>query len=314
MIIKQRASLRFGIRCLSNESKLFPAIKTPMLPPDTFKNKVAFVTGGGTGLGRAMSEMLSKLGAQVFITSRKQDVLEKASNEIRALTGNPVGFYAADVRKVDEIQASIDACIKQFGLPSVIINNAAGNFISPTERLSPNAIKSIVDIVLLGTLNVTILLGKKLIQEKKGASFLAILANYVNHGSAFVVPSACAKTGVGSMTKSLAVEWAKYGMRFNAISPGPIYTKGAFNRLDPTGAFVDKIGDRIPIGRLGEKEELANLATYICSDYANWLNGEIINFDGGELVNLAGEFNFLSGVSQDQWDQMEKLIRQVKSS
>jgi 2,4-dienoyl-CoA reductase len=153
----------------ASNAKFFEAKKTPMLPKDTFKGRVAFVTGGGTGLGKNMAQMLSNLGAKVFITSRREEVLKKAAQEITANTGNEVAYFPADVRNPEQIEKSLEACISSFkNLPTIVINNAAGNFISPTERLSPNAIKAIIDIVLLGTLNTTLIIGKRLIKEGKG--------------------------------------------------------------------------------------------------------------------------------------------------
>ncbi|NXT95903.1 DECR protein, partial [Anhinga rufa] len=196
----------------------------------------------------------------------------------------------------------------------VVINNAAGNFISPSERLSANAWKTITDIVLNGTAFVTLEIGKELIKAQKGAAFLAITTIYAESGSGFVLPSAAAKAGVEAMSKSLAAEWGKYGMRFNVIQPGPIKTKGAFSRLDPTGAFEKKMIERIPCGRLGTVEEIANLAAYFCSDYASWVNGAVIRMDGGEYVSMAGEFNDLKKVTKEQWDIMEAMIRKTKGS
>lgn len=297
----------------SSNAKHFPAIKTPLLPAETFKGRIAYITGGGTGLGADMAHTLSALGAKVFITSRREEVLKKTAETIMSSTGNEVSYYPADVRNVDQINEAIDHCVKTLGdSPTLVINNAAGNFISPTERLSPNAVKTIVDIVLLGTLNTTMAIGKRLIKEEKRASFLSIITTYAETGSAFVVPSACAKAGICAMTKSLAVEWSRYGFRFNGISPGPIYTEGAFSRLDPTGVFTEESKKRLPSGRLGEKAELSNLAAYLLSDYSSWITGQIINMDGGELVNASGEFNSLYAVGNDQWDMMEQMIRGTK--
>ncbi|XP_062607427.1 2,4-dienoyl-CoA reductase [(3E)-enoyl-CoA-producing], mitochondrial-like [Saccostrea cucullata] len=296
------------------QAHFFPAVSTPMLPKDTFKGKTAFITGGGTGLGKGMTTALSQLGAQVVITSRKLPVLEQTAEEISSVTGNKVLAVAADVRDPDSVKAAVDRCEQEFGLPSIVINNAAGNFISPTERLSPNAFRTVVDIVLNGTAIVTLELGKRLIKAKQGASFLSITTIYTGSGSGFVTPSAAAKTGVEGLTKSLAAEWGRYGLRFNCIAPGPIETKGAFSRLDPTGQFKDKLIDVIPVGRLGEVPEIANLASYMVSDYASWMSGSIINFDGGEYVMRAGEFNDLRIVTNEQWDQLEAIIRKVKGS
>lgn len=291
-------------------AKFFKAVKTPMLPANTFKGKVAYITGGGTGLGKDMATNLSSLGAKVFITSRKEEILKSAAAEISEKTGNQVAYFPADVRKPEQIEEALNQCVSLLGdSPSMIINNAAGNFISPTERLSPNAIKTIVDIVLLGTLNTTLIIGKRLIKENKPASFLSIITTYAETGSGFVVPSATSKAGICAMTRSLAVEWSKYGFRFNGINPGPIYTEGAFSRLDPTGMFAEESKKKIPIGRLGEKAELSNLASYLLSDYANWVTGQVIDMDGGELVNNSGEFNGLYAVGQEQWDMMEQMIR-----
>lgn len=284
--------------------------KTPMLPPGTFAGRVAFVTGGGTGLGKAMATMLSRLGATVIITSRKLDVLTGTAAEITAATGNPVHCVACDVRDAEAVAAALDKATALAGAtPDVIVNNAAGNFISPTERLSPNGWKTITDIVLNGTANVTLGAGQRLIKAGKGGAFLQITTIYAESGSGYVVPSAAAKAGVAAMTKSLAAEWGKYGLRFVGIAPGPIETKGAFTRLDPSGQFKDAMIDRNPAKRLGEPEELANLATYLLSDYASWVNGEIVTLDGGEAVALAGEFNALSVVTEEQWDMMEAIIR-----
>lgn len=280
-----------------------------MLPPETFKGKVAFVTGGGTGLGRSMATMLSRLGATVVISSRKQDVIDAAAKEISAETGGRVLAFSADVRDPEQVRAAVERTVTDAGLPDIIINNAAGNFISPFERLTSNGFKTIVDIVLNGTANVTLEVGKRLISSGKGAVFLQITTTYADTGSAFVVPSAAAKAGVAAMTRSLAAEWGRHGIRFVGIAPGPIETKGAFSRLDPSGQFKGAMIERSPSRRLGEPEELANLATYLVSDYASWVSGEIVNFDGGETVALSGEFNALHVVTKEQWDMLENMIR-----
>ncbi|XP_058868569.1 2,4-dienoyl-CoA reductase, mitochondrial isoform X2 [Acipenser ruthenus] len=276
------------VACQSNDrpqARFFPPADGVMLPAQAFKNKVAFITGGGTGLGKAMTTAFSSLGAECVIASRKLDVLKQTAEEISKQTGN-----------------------------KVVINNAAGNFISPSEGLSPNAWRTITDIVLNGTAYVTLGIGKQLIKAKKGAAFLAITTIYAESGSGFVVPSASAKAGIESLCKSLAAEWGRYGMRFNVIQPGPIPTKGAFSRLDPTGMFEKTMIDRIPTGRLGTPGEIANLATYLCSDYASWVSGAVIRMDGGEYVSMAGEFNELRKVTTEQWAMLEQMIRKTKDS
>uniref|UniRef100_A0A8C3RZC0 2,4-dienoyl-CoA reductase 1 n=1 Tax=Chelydra serpentina TaxID=8475 RepID=A0A8C3RZC0_CHESE len=244
----------------------------------------------------------------------KIDVLKQTAEEISSKTGNKVHAIQCDVRDPASVKNAVAELIKVAGHPDVVINNAAGNFVSPTERLSPNAWKTIVDIVLNGTAFVTLEIGKELIKVQKGAAFLAITTIYAESGSGFVSPSASAKAGVDAMCKSLAAEWGRYGMRFNVIQPGPIRTKGAFSRLDPTGKFEKEMIGRIPCGRLGTVEEIANLATYLCSEYASWVTGAIIRMDGGEYVSMAGEFNDLKKVTNEQWDMMEALIRKTKGS
>lgn len=291
------------------QAKHFPVISTPMLPKDTFKGKTAFITGGGTGLGKGMATMLSSLGANVVIAARRLPVLETTASEISKQTGNPVLAVQMDIRDPSAVAAAFDSCESKFGLPSIVVNNAAGNFISPSERLSPNAWKTITDIVLNGTAFVTLEAGKRLIKAGKGAAFLSITTPYTRSGSGFVSPSASAKAGVETLMRSLSSEWGRYGMRFNCIAPGPIETEGAFSRLDPTGKFVDEAHKRIPAGRLGEVEELANLATYLVSDYASWISGETLAIDGGNYWFISGASNGLVEAPQEQWDVLEKMIR-----
>ncbi|XP_046898447.1 2,4-dienoyl-CoA reductase, mitochondrial [Hypomesus transpacificus] len=325
-----KSELTLSLRCILNsrlfsngsqalyqsgpQAKFFPPSEGSMLLPGTYKNKVAFITGGGTGLGKGMTATLSALGAECVIASRKLDVLKKTAEEITSQTGNKVHAVQCDVRDPKSIEAAVDQLVEVAGLPDVVINNAAGNFISPSEKLSANAWRTITDIVLNGTAFVTLELGKRLIKAEKGAAFLAITTIYAESGSGFVVPSAAAKSGVETLCTSLAAEWGRYGMRFNVIQPGPIRTKGAFSRLDPTGMFEKSMIGRIPIGRLGTPGEIANLAAYLCSDYASWVSGAIIRMDGGEYVSMAGEFNELTKVTSEQWAMMEAMIRGTKGS
>ncbi|XP_060099514.1 2,4-dienoyl-CoA reductase [(3E)-enoyl-CoA-producing], mitochondrial [Heteronotia binoei] len=296
------------------QAGFFSSLQKVMLPPNAFEGKVAFITGGGTGIGKGMTTVLSHLGAECVIASRKLDVLKQTAEEISSKTGNKVHAIQCDVKDPTSVSNAVSQLIKEVGHPSVIINNAAGNFISPSERLSANAWRTITDIVLNGTAYVTLEIGKELIKAQKGAAFLAITTIYAESGSGFVSPSASAKAGVEALCKSLAAEWGRYGMRFNIIQPGPIKTKGAFSRLDPTGAFEKGMIQRIPCGRLGTVEEIANLATYLCSDYASWINGAVIRMDGGEYVSMAGEFNDLRKVTKEQWNMMEEIIRKTKGS
>jgi len=290
-------------------SKYFPIRKNTFLPPGTYKDKVVLVTGGGTGLGKGMTKKFAELGAKVAIASRRMPVLEEAAKEIIEETGGVVMPVQLDIRDPEAIRIAVDSIESSLGLPDVVIHNAAGNFISPTERLSPNAFQTILDIVLKGTAFLTLDVGKRMIKQEKGGTFLAVTTTYLNEGSAFVVPSACAKSGVETLAKSLGVEWGRYGIRFNCIAPGPIYTPGAFDRLDPAGNTFDHMLDGNPEGRFGEIEEMANLTTFICSDYASWINAETITLDGGAYRGFAGEFGHLKSITPEQWDAMEALIR-----
>jgi len=282
-----------------------------MFQEDLLKNKTIIITGGGTGLGKSMAHRFGELGANLVITSRKQEVLDGTAIELRE-TGAQVLPIACDVRKPIEVQNVVDETIKKFGKIDILINNAAGNFISPTEMLSPGGFKVVVDIVLNGTFNFTQAVGKEMMKAKTG-TILNIVTTYAWTGSGYVVPSAAAKAGVLAMTRSLAVEWAKYGIRHVAIAPGPFPTKGAWKRLAPPGLGIEKkMRDRIPLRRFGEHIELANLASYLVSDGASYINGEVVTIDGGEWLQGAGEFNELEKVPKLMWKALSKKVRGKK--
>lgn len=288
-----------------------PHYTEPMLKEGSLQGKTIVVTGGGTGLGRSMSKYFLELGANVVICSRKKEVIEQAAKEVSEQTGGNCLGIPCDVRNYEEVENVLKQAIEKFGEVNGLVNNAAGNFISPTERLSNRAFDSVVDIVLKGSYNCSLAFGKYWIENKIKATVLSIVTTYAWVGSGYVVPSACAKAGVLAMTRSLAVEWGKYGIRFNAIAPGPFPTKGAWDRLFPQ-EFLDKfdINSKIPLGRVGEHQELANLAAYLMSEYSAYINGDVITIDGGEWMKNGGEFTWVGEmISPEMWDQVEFLIK-----
>jgi NAD(P)-dependent dehydrogenase (short-subunit alcohol dehydrogenase family) len=278
-----------------------------MLKPGSLKDKTIIITGGGTGLGRSMGKYFLELGANLVITSRKKDVLDKTAAELSSETGGKILAVACDVRKYEEIENVIKSTEKEFGSIHGVLNNAAGNFISPTERLSHRAFDIVVDIVLKGTYYTTLAAGKNWIAKKQPGVFLNIVTTYAWTGSGYVVPSACGKAGVLALTRSLAQEWAKYKIRSNAIAPGPFPTEGAWSRLLP-GELVKKFdpAERVPLKRVGEHQELANLAAYLMSDFSAYVNGEVITIDGGEWLRSGGEFSHLEEIPEPMWDMLEK--------
>ena len=283
---------------------------TGMLPDGTFENKVILITGGGTGLGKSMGNYLIKLGAKLIITSRKIEVIEKTADEFNNQYENSTIAIQGDVRKIEDVKNVIEQGIDKFGNIDILVNNAAGNFISPTERLSSGAFDAIIDIVLKGTSYFTLELGKYWIKNKKSGNILNIITTYAWTGSGYVVPSAASKGGVLALTRSIAAEWAKYNIRCNAIAPGPFPTEGAWNRLVPPGfsKFID-IKKRIPLKRVGEHQELANLVAYLLSDYSAYITGEVVTIDGGEWIYNAGQFTWLDKIPSKLWGLIEKTIR-----
>ena len=282
-----------------------------MFDKQLLNDKSIIVTGGGTGLGKSMALRFAELGADLVITSRRKEVIEKTAEELRE-QGGKVLAIACDVRDPDQVNDMVSQTVNEFGKIDILLNNAAGNFISPTEDLSPNAFKTVVDIVLNGTFNCTQAAGK-VMREKDGGVILNIVTTYAWTGSGYVVPSASAKAGVLAMTRSLAVEWAKYGIRTVAIAPGPFPTKGAWSRLAPPGLGIQKkMKNRVPLKRVGEHIELANLATYLISDQAAYINGEVVTIDGGEWLQGAGEMNELEKLPKAAWKLLQMKRKKKK--
>jgi len=277
-----------------------------MFQPEMFKGRAIFISGGGSGLGRSMALHFAKLGAKIFIIGRREEPLRNVCDEI-ANAGGTAAHTTCDVRDYAAVEYAVQKAYDHFGRIDTLVNNAAGNFIARTEKLSANAFNAVVSIVLNGTFHCTQAFAKKWIAEKQGGNVLNIVTTYAatNSGSGFVVPSSCAKAGVLAMTTSLAVEWAKYHIRLNAIAPGPFPTEGAFSRLMPSKQFEDHARESHPMKRFGRHEELTNLAAFLISDMAEYINGECVVIDGALWLRGAGEFNELSMLPDSTWEAME---------
>src|SRR6059058_433543 len=253
-----------------------------------------------------MALRFAELGARVFLVGRREDPLRETCDEILR-RGGQAAHATCDVRDYGAVEAAAAKAEQQFGEIHALVNNAAGNFIARTEKLSANAFNAVVGIVLNGSFHCTQVFGKRWMSRKSGGNVLNIVTTYAaaNSGSAFVVPSACAKAGVLAMTTSLAVEWAKYGIRLNAIAPGPFPTEGAWSRLIPTKEFEDHARESHPMKRFGRHEELTNLAAFLISDMSPYINGECVVIDGALWLRGAGEFNDLLDLSESDWEQVE---------
>jgi len=277
-----------------------------MFQTDLLKGRTILITGGGTGLGHSMALRFAELGANLFLVGRREEPLKETAKAIRA-KGSRAAYATADVRDFAAVENAINAAEKEFGRIDTLVNNAAGNFIARTEKLSPNAFNAVLGIVLQGTFYCTLVLGRKWIAAKQPGNILNIVTTYaaVNCGSGFVVPSACAKAGVLAMTRSLAVEWARHRIRLNAIAPGPFPTEGAFSRLLPSKEIEERAKNHHPMKRFGRHDELANLAAYLLSEQSEYVNGECVVIDGGLWLRGAGEFNDFADLPDAAWDMME---------
>jgi NAD(P)-dependent dehydrogenase (short-subunit alcohol dehydrogenase family) len=279
-----------------------------MFQTDLLRGKRVLVTGGGTGLGLAMGKRFLELGASLIICGRREQVLREAAGEMDKAAPGRVAWHVCDIRDASAVDAMLEVIWKD-GPLDALVNNAAGNFIARTEELSPRAIDAVLGIVLHGSAYVTIGCGKRWLAEGRlegrGAAVLSIVTTYAWTGSAYVVPSAMAKAGVLAMTQSLAVEWGGRGVRLNAIAPGPFPTKGAWERLVPRPDLAHRFETKNPLGRVGRHEELANLACFLLSDGAGYINGEVVTIDGGEWLQGAGQFNFLSELTDADWQALK---------
>jgi len=277
-----------------------------MFKNDLLKGRAIFLSGGGSGIGRSMSIHFASLGAKLFVIGRREEPLQETCQAIQQ-AGGTAAYATCDVRDFAAVQAAADKADSAFGPIDTVINNAAGNFMARTEKLSPNAFDTIVSIVLNGSFHCTQAFARRWIAAKKPGNVLSITTTYAaaNCGSAFVVPYSCAKAGVLAMTTSLAVEWAKYKIRLNAIAPGQFPTEGAWSRLVPSKEFDDRARESHPMKRYGRHEELTNLAAFLISDMSEYINGECVVIDGAQWLRGAGEFNDLLELPESGWEQME---------
>jgi NAD(P)-dependent dehydrogenase (short-subunit alcohol dehydrogenase family) len=260
-----------------------------------------------------MALHFATLGAHVFIIGRRPEPLKSVCNEIKQ-AGGTAAYASCDVRDYAAVEAAANSAEKEIGEINTLINNAAGNFMARTEKLTPNAFNAVVGIVLNGSFHCTQIFGKRWIEKKQSGHVLSIVTTYAaaNCGSGFVVPSACAKAGVLALTRSLAVEWGKYQIRLNAIAPGPFPTEGAWSRLMPSSEMEEHRRNANPLKRFGRHEELTNLAAFLISDLSPYINGECVVIDGGQWLRGAGEFNDLATLPDSTWEAMESA-RQKKS-
>ena len=276
-----------------------------MFTNDLLKGKRILITGGGTGIGRAMAERFLQLGATLYICGRRAEVVQKTAQELAASTGGSIEGLSCDVRYPEDVEPLIEK-LWAAGPLDVLVNNAAGNFLAKTEELSTHAFDAVISIVLKGTINMTMACGKRWLKSQHKGVVLNIATTYADTGSAYVVPSAVAKAGVAALTRSLAVEWGGRGVRFVAIAPGAIRTEGAFSRLLPTPELEKALLEHNPLHRFGTLDEIANLGAFLISDQAGYINGEMVYMDGGEMLAGASSFSMIGRRLPDfAWELMK---------
>jgi len=282
-----------------------------MFKDNLLKNKRILITGGGTGLGKEMASHFAMHGAELYICGRRENVLSETANEISETYSTKVNYQTLDIRASKDVDDYIESIFEISPLDG-LVNNAAGNFISPTKDLSHKGFDAIANIVFHGTFYMTHSVGKRWIELGHKGSIVNILTTWIWTGSPYVVPSAMSKSGIHAMTQSLAAEWGKYGIKINGIAPGPFPTKGAWERLNPDNND-DGMTNTVPLGRVGEMEELQNLATFLMADGCDYLTGQTIGLDGGQYLTGGGTFSQLDKLSDEDWENMRKLIREANN-
>ena len=282
-----------------------------MFKKDLLQNKRILITGGGTGLGKEMASHFAEHGADLYICGRRENVLKETADEITKKYGVKVNYQTLDIRASKDVDDYVQSIFDDGPLDG-LVNNAAGNFISPTKDLSHKGFDAIANIVFHGTFYMTHSVGKRWIELGHKGSIVNILTTWIWTGSPYVVPSAMSKSGIHAMTQSLAAEWGKYGIKINGIAPGPFPTKGAWDRLNP-GSNDDGMTNTVPLGRVGEMEELQNLATFLMADGCDYLTGQTIGLDGGQYLTGGGTFSQLDKLSDEDWENMRKLIREANN-
>jgi NAD(P)-dependent dehydrogenase (short-subunit alcohol dehydrogenase family) len=275
-----------------------------MFQSDLLQGKRILITGGGSGLGKSMGRRMLQLGATLVICGRRENVLAETRDEFDTDFPGRTRGIPCDLRDAAQVDALVDA-IWEEGPLDALVNNAAGNFLARTETLSPRALDAVLAIVMHGTAYVTLACGKRWLAEQHRGNVLSIVATYAETGSPYVVPSAMAKAGVLAMTRSLAVEWGGRGVRLNAIAPGPFPTEGAWSRLVPNEEMDRAWMNKIPLGRVGEHRELADLAAFLLADGSAYINGEVVVIDGGEWLKGAGQFSLMEALSDEDWAAMK---------
>ena len=279
-----------------------------MFQAGLLKGKRILVTGGGSGLGREIASKYLELGADLFLCGRRKAVLDATADALMAEHGGSVRTHALDIRDADAVDRMVGAIWADGGPLDGLVNNAAGNFVSRTQDVSPRGFDAVSGIVLHGTYYVTHHVGRRWIEGGHKGSVISIVVTWVRTGAPFVVPSAMSKAGVDVMTKSLAIEWGRYGIRLNAIAPGIFPTEGANARLSPNEAWTDR-SVRNPMNRVGRMSELQNVAVFLMADGVEWLTGETIAIDGAGHRQNGASFTDLADLSDAQWREMREAIR-----